>query len=414
MSAGKELALFVFIDALGWEIVNRHSFLDDLWVTRRPLDTVLGYSCTCDPTILTGVMPDQHQHFSFFLLDRSGTSPLRPLRWLNRLPAGLVDRGRVRRWLSRGIAALCGFDGYFQLYETPWEALPHFDYSEQKDIYQPGGIIGGQPTIFDRLRREQIPFALSDWRRSEAANIQQMRQVVQAGEIQFAYLYLAGLDGILHAEGTESPRVGDQLRWYERELRQIIELAGQQYDDVRLYVFSDHGMTDVQQHLDLIKTIEALPLRFGRDYVAYYDSTMARFWFHSDHAETQIRAALSTVRGGRPLADHELERHGVLFPDRRYGELIFLCDPGVLICPSFMGRKPIKGMHGYDPHDPHSRASFQTNASGAPVPQRLDQMFDLMNWEVQRIQSGGAGLDRLGREFKQAGADVRSLAEAVS
>ena len=413
MSAGKELALFVFVDALGWEIVTRHPFLDDVWVTQQPLETVLGYSCTCDPTILTGAMPQDHGHFSFFLPDRRGTSPLRNLRWLSRLPSYLVDRGRVRRWLSRGVAASCGFDGYFQLYETPWEVLPHFDYSEKKDIYQPGGIIGGQPTIFDRLRREQIPFALSDWRRSEADNFRHMRHEVQSGEVQFAYLYLAGLDGILHAEGTESPRVVEHLRWYERELKQIIQTASQQYDDVRVYVFSDHGMTDVHQHLDLIKSIEALPLRFGRDYLAYYDSTMARFWFRSERAETQIRAALSAVSGGRPLSDHELERNGVLFPDRRYGELIFLCDPGVLICPSFMGRKPMKGMHGYDPCDRHSSASFQTNSKNGPVPERLDQMFDLMNWEAERINSR-VQAKRISRDSKIDTIAASSLTEAVS
>ena len=66
---GKRLTLCVFIDALGWEILQRHSFLDDIVVEKRPLNTVFGYSSTCDPTIITGKMPRDHGHFAFFTYD---------------------------------------------------------------------------------------------------------------------------------------------------------------------------------------------------------------------------------------------------------------------------------------------------------------------------------------------------------
>ncbi|MBI2951474.1 hypothetical protein HYY27_05230, partial [bacterium] len=60
----RKLALFVFIDAFGWEILRRRPFLDDLLKVKAPLTTVLGYSSTCDPTILTGRLPREHGHFS--------------------------------------------------------------------------------------------------------------------------------------------------------------------------------------------------------------------------------------------------------------------------------------------------------------------------------------------------------------
>lgn len=385
MSGRKELALFVFIDALGWEVFSRHAFLQELWATASPMETVLGYSCTCDPTILTGCMPHEHGHFSFFLKDRSERSPLRHLRWLNLLPSKLVDRGRVRRLLSRAVASQYRFDGYFQLYETPFDVLPYFDYSEKRDIYQPGGILGGQPTIFDSLRARNIPFSLSDWRRSEPENLRQLSGEVEQGEIQFAYLYLAGLDGILHAEGTQSSRASQHLAWYETEIRKILLKSSATYDNVRVYLFSDHGMTDVRQHLDLQNMLRRLPLTFGKDYVAYFDSTMARFWFQNPNAESQIRGLLAGVNDGRVLDDAELRQFGVLFDDRRYGELIFLCDPGVLLCPSFMGKRPLAGMHGYDPRDRHSTATFAASEQGGPTPARLDQMFALMEWEADRL-----------------------------
>ena len=57
MVAPGELRLFVFIDALGWELARKYSFLDDILVTKTPLGTIFGYSSTCDPTILTGKLP---------------------------------------------------------------------------------------------------------------------------------------------------------------------------------------------------------------------------------------------------------------------------------------------------------------------------------------------------------------------
>jgi len=57
---------------------------------------------------------------------------------------------------------------------------------------------------------------------------------------------------------------------------------------------------------------------------------------------------------------------GALFPDRYFGELIFLAREGVLIVPSHMGARPIRGMHGYHPTDAHSYAALCTNQQIIP------------------------------------------------
>jgi hypothetical protein len=71
------------------------------------------------------------------------------------------------------------------------------------------------------------------------------------------------------------------------------------------------------------------------------------------------------VPEGRILPDAELEELGALFPDRYFGELIFLVEEGVLIVPSHMGERPIRAMHGYHPDAPHSYASMLTSYSDA-------------------------------------------------
>ncbi len=384
----RKLSLFVFVDALGWEISSQREFLADLLTVRAPLQTVLGYSATCLPTILTGRMPCEHGHFTFFCrpadepLGPLAETPFRGLGALRWLPSGLAERGRVRRVLSRAVAASRGLTGYFQLYNVPFEELECFDYSEKRDIYQPGGINGGHPTIFDHLREREVAYHMSDWRRPESENLASLRCAVEQGQIEFAWLYLPALDGRLHDEGLAGRGIESHLQRYERELRSLLALAERHYGEVSLTVFSDHGMADVRESWDLMARVEATGLRRGSDYLAVYDSTMARFWFANGRAESRLRELLGNEARGRILEERDLRQLGCWFEDARYGQLIYLVEAGTLICPSFMGRKPLRGMHGYDPCDRASVATFASTHAPRSVPHRLDDMYSVMREAV--------------------------------
>jgi len=374
----KKLSLFVFIDALGWEIVKQRSLLDDVLTEKRPLDTVFGYSSSCDPTILTGLMPRDHGHLSFFVYAPE-TSPFRVCRYLDILPHTLTRRGRVRRQMSRLIQRYYGFTGYFQIYNMPFRYLPLFDYSERRDIYQVGGINSGAPTIFDHLRHQQIPFHVSDWRLPEERRIEALEaDLEKRPEIQFAYLFLGDIDAVLHSHGTRSPIVDEKVLWYDRRLRRLLDQVDRRYQDLALYMFSDHGMTDIVEDCDLIQRVAGLDLRFGVDYAAVYDSTMARFWFLKKGVRDQVAETLAGEPRGHILTSDELVKYGCDFADSRYGELFFLLDPGVLLCPSFMGEKSLPGMHGFAPEHPDSIAAFLSNRALAEPPGRLDDLYSLM------------------------------------
>jgi hypothetical protein len=151
---------------------------------------------------------------------------------------------------------------------------------------------------------------------------------------------------------------------------------------VELHLFSDHGMTDVRATCHLAERVEATGLKFGSDYVAVYDSTMARFWYLRAAARPVIQQALGPETSGRWLERSELQRWGCDFPGAFYGEDYFLMDPGVLICPSFMGAKPVVGMHGYAPDHADSVALFASTKSLAVRPRRLADLHDFILSEV--------------------------------
>lgn len=380
MGAGSRVVLAVFVDAFGWKVLNRGPFLDDVLRVKAPLATLLGYSSTCDPTILTGKPPREHGHFSFYYYDPA-QSPFRilaPLRWL---PAAISDRARFRRLVGAAFARWRGWRGYFQLYNFPFRFLPLFDYLEKKDIYQPGGIAGGCRTFLDDFRAGGVPFFLSDWRRPEAENVRRLKAALEEGRIRFAYLILGGLDGVMHRWGPDHEATVRKVREYDAWLRDVIGSARRRYGEVRLHVFSDHGMTRVTDSCDLIGRVERTGLRFGVEYAAVYDSTMARFWFLRPGARERILEAVAGEPRGRVLSEESLRAYGCDFEGHRYGEAIFLMDPGAVIHPSFMGRTLLAGMHGYDPDHEDSVAAYASDVE-APRPRGLTDLAGLLRREV--------------------------------
>jgi len=170
---------------------------------------------------------------------------------------------------------------------------------------------------------------------------------------------------------VKSPeRVASLLRQYETNVRRLHDAAAAR-GGCDLYVFSDHGMTPITESFDLFAVLREAGLREGADYLGLFDSTMARFWFRSSDARERICECLGRVRCGEILTDERLRREGVYFEDRRYGELVFLMQPGTLIVPSHMGLRPLAGMHGFDPEDRHSTAMFMTNLLEKPKVRHL-------------------------------------------
>ena len=366
------LPLFIMVDACGWEIVKNDTFCQDVAPHRRKLDSVFGYSSTCVPSILSGRWPDEHHNWCYFVHDPQN-SPFRSLRWLRWLPKALTSRRIVRRLLTRLVKRHLGFEGYFDLYNVPFQHIADYDFTEKKSPLQPGGMNRGG-NIFDFLKEHEIPYFVSDPSVSEEANRDVLRSKIEEESIDFAFMYWAGLDGLLHRVGNDSPEVPQRLRVYETWIRDLVEVAGKHYSEVRLHIFSDHGMANCDIHVDLMSRMKALPLQFGVDYSAVYDSTMARFWFLKPHARELIVAELAKVPEGRILPEDELKELRAYFEDGKFGELIFLLKEGVLLVPSHMGERPIRAMHGYHPSDKHSFAALMTNR---PAPQGVTSIPDI-------------------------------------
>ncbi len=379
----KPLMVVLFVDALGWRLSEAHPGFASGLPHRRPIATILGFSSGALPTAFTGQMP--HVHGRFLMYRRAaGPGVFAGFERLGWLPARIRRSWRLTRLLTR-LVEQRGVRGYFNLYEVPRSRLASFDLPERDDIFQPGGL--PVDSIWDSLERRGLAWQGWNWRTPEREAFDALLSKVNEGGEDVLFLYTAELDAQLHHEGSAGANVEAGLERYDAWLRELESAAARLGRPLWLYLCSDHGMVDVTRTTDVNAVLRRLPLRDGRDYDVFLDSTMARFWWRRPGARARVLAALGSEQGGRWLSESELEAAGCSFPDHAYGDDVFLLDPGVLMVPSYMGSKPLAAMHGYVADHPDMAALL---ASNRPLPAGVTHLKDLRGFlesELDALQA---------------------------
>jgi hypothetical protein len=352
----RPVVLVFLVDALGWEIVERFGFGRGRFGVRAPLETVLGYSSAAIPSLLSGTTPSEHGSWSMYKR-AAADGAFSFMRHVPRLPGAI--EWRARRFVRRVADARAGATTYYSLYEIPLHLLSHFDLGQKGDPFQPGGL--ARETVFDWMQRTGVRYRLWYYRTAEEENFANAEAAL-AEDLDVIFVYTAELDALMHRVGIFHESVAARLSRYDAFLERMQSRAQREGVALSIVLLSDHGMTDVARVVDPWGALERAGLRGGRDYLAFFDSTMVRVW-GSGRALATVTDAMAGA--GRVLSDDELRVLGCFFPQREYGDAVVLADPGVLIVPSFMGASAIAAMHGYHPGDAFSRGCFMSNVSAA-------------------------------------------------
>jgi hypothetical protein len=364
----RKTTLFILLDALGYELIEQTGFLAGLAPHRYRLRTVLGSSTATIPTLLTGCAPFEHGRWMPYSYSPDD-SPFRQFHFLRHLPRAIANSPRIRARLARIIARRLHWANDLDLLNVPLELLSVLDYAAKRHPFEPGGLSPVSSAI-DRLHHERIPSFFSDPHATDAENFQHAREALQGRQAAFALIHATELCPVLRRHGLRGEAARDQLAWYEAQIRTLHQIAAQDGAAVRIYLGTDRGMTEVAQAVDLISKVHAAGVVPGRDYFAFYETTMARFWFADAHARHAVMGSLADVTHGRWLADDQLRIEGVYFHDHRYGQAIFLLEPGLVIAPSYQTAEAPAAADGYRPDHPGSWAAFCANIL-LDIPPRL-------------------------------------------
>ncbi|MEK6715268.1 MAG: glycosyltransferase [Candidatus Omnitrophota bacterium] len=368
--------IFILIDALGWEYIKDRPFLDKIAKTKMPVKSILGFSSGVIPSILTGKSPKEHKHWSLYYYSPK-TSPFRWSKAFLWLPKKVLNSRISRKIVEEISKRLMGYTGYFETYLISVEKLHLFDICERKNIYKPRGIKSAK-SIFDVLQKNRIDYKCFTYPLKDNEIIAKTKQALDKSKNSVYFLYLSESDALLHRACKNKEKINAMISYYEKEIQEVYDIAAERFSDVNLFVFSDHGMAVIDKSFDLKKDIDGLGFKMPEDYIAFYDSTMSRFWFSNDTARTKITDELKNKNYGRILSADEIKTLGLDFEDNMYGELIFLMNTGSVINPSFMGNKIPQGMHGFDISDKTMNACLISNREIKEEIKDVRDFFQLM------------------------------------
>lgn len=352
--------ILYFADGFAWHYLGRRPFMDDFWLHRRPLETLLGYSSTIMPAIVSGRPPQDTGIWTEYyfeprersalqrLLSRPRVAPVRPVVDLVRLVLfrltrkyGYLAEHRLR--LPLEVSHL------FSRHDIRYDEFPAIELPV--------------PTLADVFRERGLrhEFRYVKGGLNSTDELRHLRESLD--DVDVFFYYDPALDGGGHVAGASAEALSGPIDEIERFLPAAWEAISEHGDEPEMILFSDHGMTDVRDNFDLFALLEGF--RLGPDYVVFMDSTFARFWFPSEEKRDAVRAALADVPG-HWLDDEDRRRYGVDFPDRQmYGEEVLVADEGVIFhpnyfAPRFLGQRayPDRATHGYLPEAPSTAGVF--------------------------------------------------------
>ncbi|MBI4116663.1 alkaline phosphatase family protein [Candidatus Pacearchaeota archaeon] len=142
--------------------------------------------------------------------------------------------------------------------------------------------------------------------------------------IPVKYISFHELDGIAHKYGTKSIEVVEEVKRLDNILSKI------KWD----MIMSDHGMLDIKEFVKVPETEKC-----------FIDSTLARYW-------------------GEKPENMPIEKCKLIKWDTKYGDWIYLANPGVCFFPNYWQMKECKGMHGYNPKLKEMKAFYILNKIG--------------------------------------------------
>ncbi len=295
---------------------------------------------------------------------------------------------RLRGYVNRHFQAR-GFG--MKTHMIPFPLLEHFALTEDLVDHREPNVFP-RPSILDELKQAGRGYDYDSFTavggrfpyRSDDERLEAVPPKAGREDADLYLIYVGAPDSFGHKHGPDSEGLRSAMREMDRKIGDMVAAIERHSTGNRFIFIGDHGMVTVTKKIDVEKELRAHfrrgRLKTGRDVLYFLDSTLARVWALKEGARESVRDALlssETLRShGSVLDAAAAKKFHVPWNDRRYGDHIWLADPGVMISPDFFHRiSTEKGMHGYDPTIPDSQGTCIHWGHG--VPRRVEPSIPL-------------------------------------
>ena len=351
----QQRVLIFLVDAFAYEYLKEIHFLSGPQREIFPLETLVGYSSTIIPAIWSGKYPEESDLWTEFYY--SHRKPYRLMKFFSAMPDSRI------KMLSK--TALLESFQKFGYYRETLPGIPEsieYLFSRNDVRYWNFPPVEMKCETFDKiLKRCEIPYHFEFHKNKvDGQNMLKRLRALCRTKRVFIY-YIATIDAMGHKYGPDPNKFRKEIGNLEETIVTAHNVLSKQYA-VDLFVFSDHGMTKVQKRSNIGEMLEDYEL--GKDYLMFLDSTLARFWFTDFKTQLEFVEILNKSGVGHVLTDDEIEKYRLRFKDNRYGDLIFISNPGVELYPNFMNPAVLhqnsitKGLHGYLPKESSTQGIF--------------------------------------------------------
>ncbi len=360
----KKPVLSIFADGVRFDSLQYMPFVNSL--NSAPLETVLGYSISCHPSMYTGVYPDKHKIAFHWVKSKKKNGPYTFLShfpdffpFSNPYIQALASHFYAKIFLKKKASP---FMGYGKLLNLPMKFWNQIDINEFKYWDDDNYINEDIKTIFELVRKNNYKHHISNMHKPNLGNLKAVK-TVDPHMYDWVYYFIGESDSVSH-EFTQHSNEGISFlkkldKFIETEYKRFEEAYG--IDGFDFIFWSDHGHISIDKQIDLYNLFKenGINLKNGFHLV---DSTTARFWPKNETQRNEIMKVMEKIPEATLVKDEDYLNLHLAKDSDLYGELFYYLKGGVIFIYTIHGfGKETKSMHGYHPDAKGNDGLFVSN-----------------------------------------------------
>lgn len=360
----KKPVLSIFADGVRFDSLQYMPFTNSL--NSVPLETVLGYSISCHPSMYTGVYPDKHKIGFHWVQSKKKNGPYTPLSYFpdifpfsNTYFQAVVSHFYAKFFLKKKARPFMGYGKFMNLPMKFWNQI---DINEFKYWDEDNYINEDIKSIFELVRKNELKHHISRMHKPNLGKLDSV-EVVDPKNFDWVYYFIGESDHVSHFYNQDSPegiaflaRLDDFVR---DQYKRFVDLYGENGFD---FVFwSDHGHIPIEKRYNLYSEFNKSSFKLKKIF-HILDSTTARFWPKTEQQKEQIIKIMDKIPEAHLVSEAHHERLHLPKDENLYGKLFYYLDGGTTFTHTIHGFGfKTKSMHGYHPDAPGNDGVFVSN-----------------------------------------------------
>ena len=369
--------LSFFADGLRYDSLQYMPFVRTL--NSVPLETVLGFSITCHPSMYTGVYPDKHKIVFHWVKSKKKNGPYTPLSvfpnifpFSNSYVQAVFSHFYAKAFLKRKAAPFMGYGKVLNLPMKYWKKL---DINEFKYWDEDGYINEKIKTIFELVRQNKLKHHISKLHKPNQGKLDAI-EIVDPQQYNWVYYFSGESDHVSHEFNQNSPEGKEFLLKLDKFIEARYKEFETAYGKNFVFIFwSDHGHISINKRYNLYEEFQRKQLNLKKMF-HIIDSTTARFWVKNEEQKEEVMQVMGNIPEAHLVTEDMFKNLHLPKDERLYGKLFYYLDGGNTFIHTIHGfGLKTKSMHGYHPDAEGNEGVFVSNRKISTIKATLPDVF---------------------------------------